>query len=257
MTQAKQVEWFEQWKIFDDDELFLFNDWIFPYILDDFSGKTVLECGCGGGQHTSFIAPFAKNVTSVDLNTIPIARKRNKGNNNVTFYEADIATMDLGTTFDFVISIGVVHHTDDPDKTIANLKRHIKPGGNLILWVYSEEGNMLMKHTVEPFRKSILLNVNRKTLLQLARFITAIMYLPIYTVYLLPLKILPYYHYFVNFRKLSFYRNVLNIFDKLNAPQVMFITQNHARSWLQNNEFDKIHISSYNNVSWRISGEKC
>ena len=32
MTQAKQVEWFEQWKIFDDDELFLFNDWIFPYM---------------------------------------------------------------------------------------------------------------------------------------------------------------------------------------------------------------------------------
>ena len=114
-----------------------------------------------------------------------------------------------------------------------------------------------MKHTVEPFRKSILLNVNRKTLLQLARFITAIMYLPIYTVYLLPLKILPYYHYFVNFRKLSFYRNVLNVFDKLNAPQVMFITQDHARSWLKNNEFDQIHISSYNNVSWRISGIKC
>jgi len=67
MTQAKQVEWFEQWKILEDDELFLFNDWIFPYTLDDFSGKKVLECGCGGGQHTSFIAPFAKNVTSVIL----------------------------------------------------------------------------------------------------------------------------------------------------------------------------------------------
>ena len=159
MNQAKQVEWFEQWKILEDDELFLFNDWIFPYTLDDFADKKVLECGCGGGQHTSFIAPYAKNVTSVDLNTISIARKRNKGNNNVSFYEADIATMDLGTTFDFVISIGVVHHTDDPDKTIANLKRHIKPGGKLILWVYSEEGNKLMKYIVEPFRKSILMNI--------------------------------------------------------------------------------------------------
>ena len=85
MNQAKQVEWFEQWKILEDDELFLFNDWIFPYTLDDFSGKKVLECGCGGGQHTSFIAPYAKNVTSVDLNTISIARNRKR----VKFFKYD------------------------------------------------------------------------------------------------------------------------------------------------------------------------
>jgi len=257
MTQAKQVEWFEQWNILEDDDLFLFNDWIFPHTLNDFTDKNILECGCGGGQHTALIAPYARTVTSVDLNTIPIAKRRNIGNNNVIFYEADIATMDLGTTFDFVISIGVVHHTDNPDKTIANLKRHVKPGGKIILWVYSEEGNILMKYIVEPFRKYFLLNISRKTLLQLSRLITAIMYLPIYTVYLLPLKFLPYYHYFDNFRKLSFDRNVLNVFDKLNAPQVMFIYEDQAKSWLPNNEFDNVHISAYKNVSWRISGKKC
>ena len=146
MKQEKQNEWFEQWDVLEDDELFLFLDWIYPNTLDNFRGKNILECGCGGGQHTSFIAPYANSVTSVDLNTIPIAKRRNIGNNNVIFYEADIATMDLGTTFDFVISIGVVHHTDNPDKTIANLKRHVKPGGKIILWVYSEEGNILMKY---------------------------------------------------------------------------------------------------------------
>ena len=114
-----------------------------------------------------------------------------------------------------------------------------------------------MKYIVEPFRKNILLNVSRKILLQLAQFITSIMYFPIYTVYLFPLKTLPYYHYFVNFRKLSYKRNVLNVFDKLNAPQVTFISLERVKSWFKNNEFDQIHISSYNNVSWRISGKKC
>ena len=60
--------------------------------------------------------------------------------------------------FDFVISIGVVHHTDDPDKTISNLIKHIKPGGKLILWVYSQEGNLFMRYFLEPFRKLFLLN---------------------------------------------------------------------------------------------------
>src|SRR6185295_10883137 len=76
--QAKQSEWSEQWKMLQDDELFLFRDWIYPNTLGDFRGKTVLECGCGGGQHTSFVAPFAKSVTAVDLNTTDIARERNK-----------------------------------------------------------------------------------------------------------------------------------------------------------------------------------
>ena len=78
MNQAKQVEWFEQWKILEDDELFLFNDWIFPYTLDDFSGKKVLECGYEGDGHTTLIDPRVKNVTAVDLNTTEIAAKRNK-----------------------------------------------------------------------------------------------------------------------------------------------------------------------------------
>ena len=80
--------------------------------MEDFKDKEVLECGCGGGQHTSFIAPYAKHITAVDLNTTAIARERNKGKANIEFIEADIMTMDLNKQFDIVFSIGVIHHTD-------------------------------------------------------------------------------------------------------------------------------------------------
>ena len=118
-------------------------------------------------------------------------------------------------------------------------------------------GNFLVKFIVVPIRKLFLANMKRKNLLILSKIITTLMYLQIFTIYFFPLPFLPYYQYFKNFRKLSFYRNVLNVFDKLNAPQVMFIKKDQAKSWLQNNEFDNVHISSYNNVSWRISGRKC
>ena len=82
------------------------------------------------------------------------------------------------------------------------------------------------------------------------------MYMPIYTIYLLPLKFLPFYEYFQNFRKLTFYRNTLNVFDKLNAPQVDFISRERIAKWFNANDFTDIHISSYKGVSWSGSAVK-
>lgn len=252
--QKKQREWHEQWTMLQCNELFLFEEWIAPYSLADFRGKEVLECGCGGGQHTDFMARYAKSVTAADLNTIDIAKQRNRHHSNIIFREADIAEMDLKKQYDIVISIGVVHHTDYPEKTVENLIRHVKPGGLLLLWVYSEEGNLPMKKIVEPLRKAFLRSVDRKTLLRISEILTFMMYFPVFSVYLLPFPSLPYYEYFQNFRKLSYKRNVLNVFDKLNAPQTDFISQSRAEDFVRNLKNAK--VLPYKGVSWRISGVK-
>lgn len=255
MTQIKQNEWKEQWSKFIDNELFLFKDWIYPVTIEDFKGKDVLECGCGGGQHTSFLAPIAREIVAVDLNTIEIAKERNRYFDNIKYIEADVSTMELGRTFDIVFSIGVVQHTDDPDKTVVNLIRHVKKGGRLVIWVYSKEGNFPVEKIIEPLRKAFLTKMKRDHLVRLSQWLTFILYIPIYTIYLLPLRWLPYHEYFSNFRKLSFNRNTLNVFDKLNAPQVQFINKQRAERWM-NKEFKDINISPYMGVSWRISGVK-
>jgi len=252
----RKNEWYEQWELLQCNELFLFEDWISPATLEDFRDKDVLECGCGGGQHTSFISPYAESVTAVDLNTVEIAKERNKNFNNIDFLEDDIASMKLGKTFDIVFSIGVVHHTDDPDKTVQNLIEHTASGGKLILWVYSKEGNFLTEYLVEPIRKIFLTEMTRKSLLMLSKVITLVMYLPIYSIYLLPLGFLPFYEYFNNFRRLTFYRNALNVFDKLNAPQVQFIRKSRAINWLPRDQFSDVQLSAYKGVSWRICGVK-
>ena len=257
--QIKQSEWHQQWSLFEDDERFLFEEWIAPRTLQDFSGKRVLECGCGGGQHTALVAPVAQAITAVDLNTADIARARNARFTNVRFIEADIAALDLDERFDVVFCIGVIHHTDDPNRTFEAIYRHCRPGGLIIIWTYSAEGNALVRFVVEPVRASILRWLPRRALVRLSELITALMYPVVYTIYVPQFTaFLPYHEYFRNFRRLSFRRNVLNVFDKLNAPQTRFTTFDQCRRWFSADRFEgeSISIRRYAGVSYSLSGVK-
>ncbi len=255
--QQKSPEWSDQWSRFQDEERFLFEDWILPATQEDFRDQDVLECGCGGGQHTAFVAEVASHVTAVDLNTVEIARDRTKDFDNVELVEDDIAAMDLGRTFDVVFCIGVIHHTDDPDRTFENLYRHCRPGGKLIVWAYSKEGNGLVRLLVEPPRALVLRHLPRGVVGLLSRILTALLYVPVHTIYRIGfLRFLPYFEYFANFRELSFERNALNVFDKLNAPQTRFISRERCARWLGDDRFEPgtTSIRHYAGVSYSLVG---
>lgn len=250
-------EWLEQWRLFEDSERFLFEEWIKPATLEDLRGKDVLEAGCGGGQHTGWIAQVARSVTAVDLNTAGLARERNQGLANVRFVDGDIATIDLQRQFDAVLCVGVIHHTDDPDQAFANLYRHLRPGGLMIIWTYSAAGNEAVRWFVEPARKLLFRHLSRPALVNVSRVTTAAMYPVVHTVYRAPfLSFLPYYEYFGNFRRMSFNRNVLNVFDKLNAPQTRFTTEAKCREWFSPDRFvaRTISIRPYKGVSYSLNG---
>ena len=257
--QVPSAEWREQWTLFHDQERFLFDEWIQPRTIEDFRGRHVLECGSGGGQHTAMVAAVAADVTAVDLNTAELVRQRLAGAANVRVVEADIATLDLGGTFDVVFSIGVIHHTDDPNRTFEAIYRHCSPGGLVIIWTYSAEGNALVRYGVEPVRKLLLSRLPRPVLARLSQAITAMLYPAVYTVYLPRwTAFLPYHEYFRNFRRLGFARNVLNVFDKLNAPQTHFTTLAQCHAWFSSDRFEpaSISIRKYAGVSYSLSGVK-
>lgn len=258
-VQGPSTEWHEQWSMFHDRAEFLFHEWIAPVTLEDFRGLDVLEGGCGGGQHTALLATVARSVTAVDLNTIDLAARFNQNAANVELVAADLGTMRLGRDFDRVISIGVIHHTDDPDRTFDTLYDHLKPGGRMVIWTYSFEGNALVRRGVEPARRVLLSHLSRRSLLAISKLVTGALYLFTHTIYRLPfLFFLPYFEYFANFRRLSFERNVLNVFDKLNAPQTHFTTRATAERWFSAERFeaDSLSIRRYAGVSYSLSGIK-
>ncbi|MAG52445.1 MAG: hypothetical protein CMH62_00610 [Nanoarchaeota archaeon] len=253
---TKQSEWHWQWSKAYPDSLNSFKNWICPNKIEDFKNKNVLDCGCGAGQHLRYLSPYCKKILGIDLNTKDIAIKNNPEGKNIEIIEGDISNIDLKEKFDIVYSIGVLHHTDDPSKSFNNIKKFVKKDGRLIIWAYSYEGNFIVRSFIEKIRKSFFSKMKRKNVWKFSKLITALFYIPIHSIYRLPLSFLPFYDYFRDWRGLNFKINNICLFDKLNAPQTIFIKKETIEEWFNKNEFKDVHIDWYNKVSWRASGTR-
>ena len=237
--------------------LFLYWDWIHPNTQETFRGRDVLDAGSGPGVQIRMMAEVARSVTAVDLEALDTSREKTSDlSGRIRYVRGDISKMELGRTFDVINCVGVIHHTDDPTLTFWNLFRHLKPGGRMIIWAYAEEGNWLMKHLVEPFRKAVLDQAPHGVIWTLSLFLTLLIWPVVHSLYRLPFRRLPYYDYFSNFRRMSFRRNALNVYDKLNAPQQHFLPRATINAWFSPEKFEDIHISHYKGVSWRASGTR-
>ncbi len=108
--------------------------------FDELVGKDVLEIGCGTGVHARLLAQAGARVTAVDLTptAVELTRKRLE----LHRLEADVREADAqrlpfaDASFDFVWSWGVVHHSEDTGRVIAEIARVLRPGGRLALMIY-------------------------------------------------------------------------------------------------------------------------
>lgn len=104
----------------------------------------ILIAGCGTGRHALMTArrdPEAR-VVAIDLSATSLAHAERKarefGVTNVEFLQLDILDLpNLGQTFGFVESFGVIHHMRDPAAGLAALNDVTLPGGAIKLGLYS------------------------------------------------------------------------------------------------------------------------
>ena len=109
----------------------------------------ILVAGCGTGTQPLQIAKSYKNakVTAVDISSKSLAfAERLKAAydvDNVQFFQADILELakifhTRGQRFQIVECVGVLHHLENMDQGLAELKELLVPGGVLHLGLYSE-----------------------------------------------------------------------------------------------------------------------
>jgi SAM-dependent methyltransferase len=108
--------------------------------FDELAGKDVLEIGSGTGVHARLLAEAGANLTAIDLT--PTAVELTRRRLELTGLEADVREADAEQlpfpdgSFDFVWSWGVIHHSHDTDRVIAEVARVLRPGGRFAFMVY-------------------------------------------------------------------------------------------------------------------------
>ena len=106
--------------------------------LEELTGLRVLDAGCGGGRYSRIAAQAGAHVIGVDhTRAVEKASVLCEGLSNARFIQADLKHLPLATaSFDFVFSIGVMHHDADTRAVFEPVARMVRPGGRLAVWLY-------------------------------------------------------------------------------------------------------------------------
>lgn len=105
----------------------------------------ILIAGCGTGQRSIAMAQkFGGNMLAVDLSLASLGYARRKSEElglTITYAQADILELERdlgGRQFDLIESLGVLHHLADPWAGWRALLSLLRPGGVMLLGLYSE-----------------------------------------------------------------------------------------------------------------------
>jgi ubiquinone/menaquinone biosynthesis C-methylase UbiE len=100
------------------------------------AGGRAADLGCGTGVHTALLAERYNEVLAVDLSgpMLDLAKARRPAD-NVRYERRDLASVTPETdgTFDLVLSAYTLHHVPDLELAIIELRRLVRPGGQVIL----------------------------------------------------------------------------------------------------------------------------
>ena len=105
----------------------------------DLKGNAVLDAGCGSGRYMDLLARTGAEVIGIDLSQAIEVAQENLGHlTNCHFVQGDLTHPPFRPeAFDFIYSIGVLHHTPDTRAAFLALVPLINPGGEIALWVYA------------------------------------------------------------------------------------------------------------------------
>jgi len=113
------------------------------YVPRDLSGKRVLEIGLGFGTLGQFLAERGAEYHGADIATEPVAMMRKRlewlGRPGDVRLASALELPWEDETFDYVYTIGCLHHTGNLRRSVEEVHRVLRPGGRAVVMVYNRD----------------------------------------------------------------------------------------------------------------------
>ena len=129
-------------------------------LIEKIEKLKLIDVGCGGGWLVNSLAYYLKDkieVTGIDFNpkVIDYANTiKQRLNLKSNFQVADLFSLNEKEKFDIIVSLGVLHHTNNCHEAIKNLFKISKKNSYIFLGLYHKYGR-------EPFLEYFK-NLNNK-----------------------------------------------------------------------------------------------
>lgn len=117
-------------------------------------GDVVLECACGTGAISKYIAPKCRQLIATDFSKKMLRQteKKCKSYGNVTLRRADMTRLKCrDNRFDKVVAGNVIHLLEEPYTAVRELERVCKKGGKIIIPTYINASGGVNQKAVRLF----------------------------------------------------------------------------------------------------------
>jgi SAM-dependent methyltransferase len=128
-----------------------FLEFIGPIDKLFFKGKFVLDAGCGNGSYSFYSSSYGAEIIAIDFSDAVSVARENTKNMNVQVVRADITHPPFKEgSFDYIFSVGVLHHLPKPETGFQHLVPLLKKGGFISIWVYGRSKQWAAVYFYEP-----------------------------------------------------------------------------------------------------------
>ena len=210
----------------------------FTFPLTELRGKTVLDVGCGTGRFSEIALVEGAEVVCVDMSrAIDVARANLGHFERAHFVQADVFALPLKASFDVVFSLGVLHHTPDPQRAFARVAELVRPGGVISIRVYATYNKAYI--AVTEFYRRFTKRLPASLLVKLCYAAVPLYYVnkvpavgPFITRLLLPVSVNPPTHAW----------RVCNTFDLYSPEYQSFYTHAEVNDWFVDAGLERIRV---------------
>ncbi len=132
----------EEWSKFDffsDEEIKQAGDEYFDIIDQTMISKesVVLDVGCGSGRWSKYLTEKVKYIEAIDPSNAVVSAAKLLDGDNVRITQASVDNIPFdNNSFDFVFSLGVLHHIPDTYGALKKCVEKVKPGGFFMVYLY-------------------------------------------------------------------------------------------------------------------------